>query len=87
LSKHKCGSFKNVLLTDEELIKLDYRFGSDGSREWIETFSEQKAAKGYKYKSDYAAILAWARRDQKRATAHVHTKMCKEFGFCPETMR
>ena len=62
--KHKHGSFSNVLLTDEELRKLRERFLDADTR--IEDFSRKKAAKGYSYKSDYAAILSWADSDAKR---------------------
>ena len=56
--KHQYGSFKNVLLTDAELEKLHERFPDADER--IEYFSKRKAAKGYNYKSDYAALLSWA---------------------------
>lgn len=62
--KHKHGSFQNVLLTDAELEKLHERFSDAEQR--IESFSVKKAAKGYVYKSDYAAILAWAGNDGKK---------------------
>ncbi len=56
------GSCANVRLTAEELAKLKERFGPDAADGWIETLSLQKLAHGYKYLSDYAAILAWARK-------------------------
>ena len=55
--KHKHESFQNVLLTDAELEKLREKF--EDADEKIEKFSNAKAAKGYVYKSDYAAILKW----------------------------
>ena len=67
--KHQHGSFRNVLLTDEELTKLRERFPDANER--IEDFSKKKAAKGYVYKSDYAAILSWAERDAKAPKAKV----------------
>ena len=69
----KFGPAANVSLSEGELAKLKDRFGSDGAQEWIDTFSEQKAAKGYKYKSAFFAILSWARREQK-AYEHVEAK-------------
>ncbi|MBA7466140.1 hypothetical protein ES707_01315 [subsurface metagenome] len=63
LYKRKYGEFQNVLLTDEEYQKLKDKLGSEADR-WIEEVSRGKAAKGYKYKSDYAAILNWQRRDK-----------------------
>jgi len=68
-AKHQHGSFKNVLLTDEEYRKLHERFPDADER--IEDFSKKKAAKGYVYKSDYAAILSWAERDAKNPPAKV----------------
>ena len=62
--KHQHGSFKNVLLTDAELENLHDRFPDADRR--IEDFSVKKAAKGYVYKSDYAAILTWAGNDGKK---------------------
>ena len=63
--KHKYGEHQNVLLTDDEYIKLKERFPDDYGTK-IETFSEAIARKGYKYKSHYLAILDWARRDAKK---------------------
>lgn len=64
-TKHKYGSFDNVLLTDAEFQKLHERFLDADDR--IESFSQKKEAKGYSYKSDYAAILTWAENDAKRS--------------------
>lgn len=71
--KHQHGSFKNVLLTDAELEKLHERFLDADER--IEHFSKKKAAKGYVYKSDYAAILSWAqdKAEQPRASVTIPT--------------
>ena len=63
--KHKYGEFKNVLLTDEEYIKLQEKFPHDYS-ERIENMSEGIARKGYKYKSHYLAILNWAKKDKPK---------------------
>ena len=62
--KHKYGEYKNVLLTDEEFEKLKSEFSDWQER--IETMSSGIASKGYKYKSHYAAIRAWARREKKK---------------------
>ena len=70
--KHQHGSFKNVLLTDAELEKLHERFPDADKR--IESFSVKKAAKGYVYKSDYAAIIAWAGDDGKKQQAQAQPK-------------
>ncbi len=60
--KHKYGEFQNVLLLDAELEKLKQKF-PDTWGSWIEELSAGKERKGYKYKSDYLAILDWSKRD------------------------
>ena len=64
--KHKYGEYKNVLLTDDELNKLKERFIDYQER--IERLSEYIASKGTKYKSHYATILSWARRENEKQT-------------------
>lgn len=65
----KCayGSFENVLLSDEELSKLQAKFSDWQER--IEELSEGLESKGYKYKSHYATILAWDRREKGKRTS------------------
>lgn len=72
--KHFYGCFKNVLLTDEEHQKLAERFPYD-LNDRIDELSEGIASKGYKYKNHYAAILSWARTDEKRAVEKAHDKI------------
>ncbi len=69
--KHKYGQFQNVLLTDDEHSKLRERFLDAEQR--IENFSSAKAAKGYTYKSDYAAILNWARNEAEKNQQYRHS--------------
>ena len=62
--KHRFGEYGHVLLTDEELRKLQERY-----HDWHRRITEMDEAierKGYKYKSHYLAILDWARRDAKK---------------------
>ena len=61
--------FSNILLTEEEFIKLQEKFNTS-LQERIDNLSEAIEAKGYKYKSHYAALLNWARRDQKQGGNH-----------------
>lgn len=65
--KRYYGEFKNVLLTDEEHSKLVLKFGVDGCNDRIETLSAGIESKGYKYKSHYATILSWDKKDQRDA--------------------
>ena len=61
--KHKYGSEKNVLLTDDEYQKLKDRFPDCDER--IENMSVAIAIHGYKYNSHYLAIINWASKDNK----------------------
>lgn len=65
--KHKYGTHKNVLLTDEELDKLRERFPNDFIGR-INELSEGIALKGYKYKSHYLAVIKWAQNEKQKAT-------------------
>ena len=61
--KHKYGEYKNVLLTDDELQKLKSEYSDYEER--IERLSSYVASTGKKYKSHYATIRNWARKDSK----------------------
>jgi hypothetical protein len=63
------GEFQNVKLQEQELAKLNEAFGEDGAKELIERLSGYIASKGKKYKSHYATILNWARKDGKLGKA------------------
>ena len=79
-TKHKYGEHKNVLLTDDEYIKLQERFPDDYEMR-IETLSEGIALKGYKYKSHYLAILKWAKNDTNKTqgkSSNMFLDMLKE---------
>lgn len=64
--KHKYGEYNNVLLTDDELQKLKTEY-SDYQQK-IENLSSYVASTGKSYKSHYATIRNWARRDKKPNT-------------------
>ena len=57
-TKHKYGTYKNVLLTDRDIENLKQKFPND-YQEKIENLSEGIELKGYKYKNHYLAILKW----------------------------
>lgn len=61
--KRKYGLFENVLLTDEEYQKLKDKFTDYENK--IENLSSYIASKGDKYKSHYATILNWSRKDNQ----------------------
>lgn len=64
-TKHKHGEYSNVLLTDEELEKLQAEYFDWEER--IERLSSYIASTGKVYKSHYATIRNWARKDAAQA--------------------
>ena len=60
--KHKHGEYKKVLLTEDELVKLNSEFGEDVTSNYISSLDEYIAMKGDAYKSHYATIRNWIRR-------------------------
>jgi hypothetical protein len=60
--RHKYGSYKNVLLSDEELETLQAEY--DDWFERIERLSEYIASSGKKYKNFLATIRSWARKEK-----------------------
>lgn len=64
--RHKYGSYKNVLLSDEEYAKLQAEYPADYA-ERVERLSEYIASTGKSYKSHFATIRSWARKDGAKA--------------------
>lgn len=62
--KHAYGDYRNVMLTDSEVDRLAEEFPADWESR-IERLSEYVASSGKRYKSHYATIRAWARKDAK----------------------
>lgn len=67
--KHKYGEYQNVLLTDDELQKLQAEYFDCAER--IERLSSYIASTGKAYKSHYATIRNWARKDNTQAAQPV----------------
>ena len=63
--KHKYGEYKNVLLTDDEMSKLKEEFPEDYEKR-IENLSSYIASTGKCYKSHYATIRNWSRKEQPK---------------------
>ena len=61
--RHKYGRYNNVLLTDDDMEKLQAEYPSD-YQERIERLSEYIESKGAKYKNHLATIRAWGRREK-----------------------
>lgn len=53
------GEFKHVKLTDDELFKLNFRFGESTISEYIIKVDRYVESKKKPYKNYYAAILTW----------------------------
>ena len=74
-SKHKYGEYKNVLLTDEELQKLKTEYSDYEER--IEKLSAYVESTGKRYKSHYATIRMWARKDAEVKQNKTYAKQTK----------
>lgn len=61
-NKREYGEFKNVLLTDDEYKKIE----GINALSQIENLSRYIASTGKRYKSHYATILNWDRRDKQQ---------------------
>lgn len=66
-TRHKHGEYQNVLLSDEELSKLNEEYGEDVVKIYIERVSSYMASKGATYKNFLATIRNWIKRDAERA--------------------
>ena len=66
-TRHKYGTYKNVLLTDEDMEKLKTEFPDDWQNR-IERLSEYIASSGKSYKNHLATIRVWAKKDKERET-------------------
>lgn len=60
------GEFTNVFLKPEEYQNLINKFGESNALNKIENLSQYIASKGDKYRSHYATILNWDRRDESK---------------------
>lgn len=58
------GAYQNVMLTDEELAKLQKEFPDWQGR--VERLSAYMAQSGKHYSSHYATLRSWARRDAEK---------------------
>lgn len=63
-TKNKYGKFENVLLTREEYEKLKAKYPYTYEKH-IDDLSYYVESNGKKYKSHYATILAWTRKEEK----------------------
>jgi len=61
--KNKYGEFQKVCLSDEEYLKLNEKLGQLMAEDLITRLDSYKASTGKNYKSDYATILNWSRKE------------------------
>ena len=73
--RHKYGEYKNVLLSDEEADKLRADLPNGQFERYIESLSGHIASKGASYKSHYATIRNWYKRDQEKSAAPPQSKL------------
>ena len=64
-TRHKYGTYNNVLLADEDMEKLKAEFPKDWQSR-IERLSEYIASSGKTYKNHLATIRVWAKKDKER---------------------
>lgn len=69
-----------VLLSSVEYSKLVDEFGEDLTKQKIEKLSLYKQSSGKSYKSDYATILNWDRKDKEQKKSAVEGKPLKRYG-------
>lgn len=61
------GEFQNVLLSEKEYSKLIERFGLEKTKSQIEALGTYMKSSGKNYKSHYAALLNFFKRDAEKA--------------------
>lgn len=66
--RHKYGEYQNVLLTDEDYVKLQAEFPTEYEA-LIERLSAYMASTGRAYKNHLATMRNWARRDMEKGVA------------------
>ena len=74
--KHKYGLYSNVLLSDEDVTKLQAEFPIDWT-DRIERLSEYIASSGKTYKSHLATIRSWAKTEADKPR---HDEPKKRYG-------
>ena len=84
--KHaKFGEFKNVRLSEDQIEKLHEKIGPQTTEQYIEKLSNYMASKGKRYKSHYATILAWWRKDGGKLPAKaVRFDVCQHCNHCSD---
>ena len=79
-TRHKYGQYKNVMLSDEDMAKLQAECPTDW-RERIERLSEYMASKGASYKDHLATIRAWKRKEKPPDRPYVRKDYSDDLPF------
>ena len=67
MDKFGFGEFGHVFLSQEELKKLYGRYGVEKTEKYIDDLDRYIEGSGKQYKSCYATILTWIKRDEEKA--------------------
>lgn len=84
--RHKYGMYNNVLLSDEDMEKLQTEFPHDYT-DRIERLSEYIASTGKSYKSHLATIRSWARKEAPTAKPTDNNSFNEDEFFGPAVQR
>lgn len=63
------GEFQNVALAEDERTKLKTSLGQKKAKDLVDRLDAYIESTGKKYKSHYATILNWSRKDAKQTSA------------------
>lgn len=74
--RHKYGEYKNVLLSDEDLSKLQKEFPNDWA-DRIERLGSYMASTGKSYKNHLVTIRNWAKRDNPSKGVSLDAEACR----------
>ena len=77
--RHKYGEYKNVLLSDQEMEKLQDEFPFDWQQR-IENVSAYCASHGKTYRDYLATIRSWARKDKTNSVQDSYNKVLGMLG-------
>ena len=70
--RHRYGQYQNVLLSDEDMQRLQSEFPSDWERR-LERLSEYMASTGKTYRNHLATIRSWARKDASESSGRSYS--------------
>lgn len=80
--KYPTGKYNNVMLTQEETVKLAKEFPNEAA-DFIERLSEYMEIQGKKYNNHYAVLCKWIREDRKnpkKKEDEIDAKQRAEYG-------